>query len=722
MNRKTVAQGEATPLKMRISGMDCGACAAKIETALKRLPGVSNVDVNYGAQTLSLELDTDHTGTNEIDSKIRSLGYTPFPIGADRHTAPDHMHGSDDAGDEAWWRTVPGRIAIATGTLLAVSFVLAHAVPAMAFWSYAAAAAIGLAPFGRRAVVGAFNGTPFSIEMLMSVAALGALAIGAAEEAAVVVFLFAVGELLETLAAKRARAGIRALMNVVPRTAQLERDGATVEVPIDQLQIGDIVLARPGDRIPSDGEVIEGDSELDQSPVTGESVPVRRGVGDEVFAGTINVSAALRVKVTRTAKDNTISRIVHLVEQAQGSKAPTARFIDRFSAYYTPAAMLVAAAIIVGPPVLLGADWTTWIYRGLAILLIACPCALVISTPAAIASGLAAGARHGLLVKGGAVLETLGKITTVAFDKTGTLTIGKPRVTDVVAVVGSEDDVIAKAAAVERGSSHPLAQAIVDEAERRGLPIPPSFGGATAIPGKAVQARIREGFVSVGSPRHAAENVSVDPDTAGKIEKLEAEGKTVVVVLFDKKVAGIVALRDEPREDAAVAIARLKKMGVSSVMLTGDNRRTGAAIAGKLGLDVESELLPDAKLEAIAKLKAGGPVAMVGDGINDAPALASASVGIAMGSGTDVALETADAALLRNEVQGVGDLIELSRATMANIWQNVALALGLKLLFLGTTLTGTTSLWMAILADTGATVLVTANALRLLRFRRAAKR
>lgn len=380
--------------------------------------------------------------------------------------------------------------------------------------------------------------------------------------------------------------------------------------------------------------------------------------------------------------------------------------------------MAVATAIIVLPPFLFSADWNTWIYRGLAILLIACPCALVISTPAAIASALAAGARRGLLIKGGAALETLGHITTAAFDKTGTLTHGRPRVTDVIAMQGSEEGLIAKAAAVERGSSHPLAQAIVSDVERRKLVLLPTYGGAVAIPGKAVRARLRDGFVSVGSPRYAAEIAPLAPEAVRNIEQLEGEGKTVVIILFDKIIAGIIALRDEPREDAAAAITRLKAFGVSAVMLTGDNRRTSTAIAGAIGIDVSADLLPDAKLDAIAKIKARGPVAMIGDGINDAPALAAASVGVAMGGGTDVALETADVALLQNKVHGVAELIELSRATLGNIRQNIAIALGLKLVFLATTMTGTTTLWMAILADTGATVLVTANALRLLRFRR----
>ena len=419
---------------MRVRGMDCSACAVKIENALKRLPGVSGIDVNYGTETLSLQFDADRTSRSSIDEKIRRLGYTPFPI--DGSDAGQTAERPGESGDEQreWWQTPKGRLVLITGSMLAASFVIAHFAPSLSFWSYAAAAVIGLVPFARRALVGALSGTPFSIETLMSVAAAGAIAIGAAEEAAVVVFLFAVGELLENVAAGRARAGIKALMDVVPRTAQLERDGSLVETPIDRLQIGDIVVVRPGDRVPSDGEVIEGTSDVDEAPVTGESVPVSRTVGDTVYAGSINTDAVLRVKITRTAADNTISRIIHLVEEAQGSKAPTARFIDRFSAYYTPAAMAVAAAVIVLPPLLFSADWTTWIYRGLAILLIACPCALVISTPAAIASALAAGARRGLLIKGGAALETLGNIVTAAFDKTGTLTHGKPRVTDVIAI------------------------------------------------------------------------------------------------------------------------------------------------------------------------------------------------------------------------------------------------------------------------------------------------
>jgi Cd2+/Zn2+-exporting ATPase len=713
----TANPAESGLLKMRVEGMDCGACATKIEKALKRLPGVFDISVSYSTESLSLKYDENRASREIIEGKIRALGYTPIVANTASSGSVGTLTEEEfEASDRPWWRTRKGRMVIGLGVLLAAAFIISNLSPAFERWAYGAAALVGLVPFARRALAGALSGTPFSIETLMVVASAGALSIGAAEEATVVIFLFALGELLETIAAGRARAGIKALVDLVPRVAQVEEAGQQREVPVERLQVGDIVIVRPGDRVASDGEVIEGQSEVDEAPVTGESIPVGKAAGDQVYAGSINANGLLRIRITRTAADNTIARIVHLVEEAQASKAPTARFIDRFSAYYTPAAMAAALVVIVGPPLLAGADWYTWLYRGLATLLIACPCALVISTPAAIASGLAAGARRGLLIKGGAALETLGKVRTVAFDKTGTLTVGRPKVTDVIAIDGSEDDVLAKAAAAENGSSHPLGLAIIAAAAAKQLALPSVFGGSTAIPGKAVTARLREGFVSVGSPRYAGELGVLPNEISTRVQDLEAEGKTVVVVTLAKQILGIVALRDEPREDAVAGIARLKELGTRPVMLTGDNKRAGDAIGHALGLPVRSELLPDAKLAIIDDLKKVGLVAMIGDGINDAPALATASVGVAMGSGTDVALETAEAALLNNRVLGVAELIALSRGTLANIWQNISIALGLKAVFLATTLFGVTTLWMAILADTGATVLVTANALRLLGF------
>jgi Cd2+/Zn2+-exporting ATPase len=531
------------------------------------------------------------------------------------------------------------------------------------------------------------------------------------------VFLFTAGEVMEGIAAGRARAGVSALTATVPRTAWLVEAEGLRPVPVAAVAVGQVVLVRPGDRVPVDGIVVEGASALDESPVTGESVPVPRGEGDRLLAGSVNGTGALQVRATSLAADNTIARIIHMVEEAQASRAPTARFIERFSAAYTPVVVGAAALAAILPPLLFGADWSTWIYRGLALLLIGCPCALVLSTPAAITSGIAAGARRGLLIKGGAALEAIGRVKTVAFDKTGTLTEGAPRITDVRAFSGTERSVLALAASVETGSSHPLARAIMDRAVADGIPLRP-VSQARAIPGHAAMATIAGKEVTVGSPRYAAtEYGPLSAEVAGLVLALEADGKTVVLVLSGGEIKGIIALRDEPRADAAAAVRDLDRLGVRSVMLTGDNRRTAAAVGRALGLDVWSELLPEDKLRAISELKALAPVAMVGDGINDGPALAAASVGIAMGGGTDVALETADAVLLGGRVTEVPALVRLSRATMRNIHQNVGMALGLKAVFLVTTLAGITGLWPAILADTGATVIVTLNALRLLRHR-----
>jgi len=713
-----VAVGKETlrtdsPLKMRIEGMDCGACAIKVENALKRLPGIADIRMNYATETLSLQLDEDRTTRARVEGTIRALGYIPVHFDA---AATINSHAARKPRRH-WWTLDQTQAVISTAGFIAAAFYISTFRPDLSYWAFGVAALAGLVPVAHRAAIGAVLGVPFGIETLMTLATVGAVLIGAAEEAAVVIFLFAVGEFLETIAAERSTAGIEALINVVPRTARIEDQGEVREIAVDELKVGDVVLVRPGDRVPSDGEIIEGQSEVDEAPITGESLPVAKAIGDAVYAGSINARGVLHVRLTHTANDNTIARIIHMVEEAQEMKAPTARFIDRFAAYYTPAAMTAAALVMVFPPLLLGADWYTWLYRGLATLLIACPCALVISTPAAIASALAAGARHGLLIKGGAVLETLGKIRTIAFDKTGTLTIGRPRITDIIAVDGNADELLATAASVERESSHPLGMAIVAAAQARGLMLRPVFGGATAIPGRAVTGRLREGFASIGSPTFARELRAVSDELSGKIDALEAAGQIVAVVLLAKRCLGLVAFRDEPRADAAPAIARLKDLGVRTIMLTGDNGRAAEAIAKALKIEARSELLPDAKLTAIAALKSSGPIAMVGDGINDAPALAAANVGVAMGSGTDVALETADAALLNDRVLGVVDLVRLARATLRNIWQNIGIALCLKLVFLVTTLTGATSLWMAILADTGATVLVTANALRLLRFR-----
>ncbi|MBS7325196.1 MAG: cadmium-translocating P-type ATPase [Thiopseudomonas sp.] len=695
-------------MQYRIEGMDCASCVGKIETALTRMPGVSDIRLNFATEKLELTLASDAaTQAGDIEKTIKSLG---FGVSATPQTAHH----------QRWWQTRKGKQVVGLGMLMGAAYALALFFPTYGAWVFAAAVIVGVYPFARKALALGLSGTPFSIETLMSVAALGALVIGEAEEAAAVVFLFSIGELLESVAAGHARAGIRALASLVPKTAVLlDALGGQREVAAASLRVNDHVLVRPGDRVSADGVIIQGSSSLDESPVTGESVPCAKTTGDHVFAGSINVDGVLEVRVEKTAADNTIARIIQLVEQAQASKAPTARFIERFSRYYTPAVMALAALVVILPPLVMGGDWSTWLYRGLALLLIACPCALVLSTPAAIASGLAAGTRRGLLIKGGSALETIGRVKTVAFDKTGTLTEGKPRVTDVAAFTQqSGEEILALFASVESGSNHPLAKAIVAHAEAADTLIP-TASNASATAGKAVHATVAGRALAIGSPVYAAQAAILSTEQQAQIETLQNDGKTVSV-LFDeqsREALGLVALRDESRDDAQQGVAQLKAMGVRSVMLTGDNRRTAQAIAGHLGMEWQAELLPEDKLRLINEMKLNTKVAMVGDGINDAPALATADVGIAMGGGTDVAIETADAALLKNSVTDVAHLVALSRATMANIHQNVIFALGLKGVFLITTVLGITGLWFAVLADTGATALVTLNALRLLRFK-----
>ena len=728
--------------RYRVDGMDCASCATKIDTAVRRIPGVTDVAVSATAGTMTVHHDPS-SDLAAVEKTVVGLGYQVAALSNKKRSATkdcathdhaDHDHSEhkhdhaaelpDDAEElhghdhgittGPWWQSKKGLLTIASGVALVAAYGLGKLVPSIAPYAFIAAMLVGLVPIGRRAIMAAMAGTPFSIEMLMTIAAVGAVIINAGEEAATVVFLFLVGELLEGVAAGKARASIQSLTTLVPKTAMLEENGKTREVPADSLNVGAIILVRPGDRVPTDGIVISGESSIDEAPVTGESTPVRKGVDAKVFAGTVNGDAALRIRVTAAAADNTIARVVKLVEEAQESKAPTERFIDRFSRWYTPGVVIVAALVAVVPPLLLGGIWNEWIYKGLAILLIGCPCALVISTPAAIAASLSTGARRGLLLKGGAVLENLRTITAVAFDKTGTLTAGTPKVTDVIAFDRSEAEILKLAAALETGSSHPIAAAILGRAAADKLVVP-QVHNAKALGGKGITGTVDGTEIFFGSPKAAAERLPLSADQTAKITALNDDGKTVSVIITGTTLAGAIAVRDEPRPDAMAGLKSLTDAGIKIVMLTGDNSRTAKAIGKQLGIEVRADLLPEDKQKIIEELKAQGfKVAKVGDGINDAPALAAADVGIAMGGGTDVALETADAAVLHGRVGDVAQMIELSKRTMANIQQNITIALGLKVVFLVTTIAGITGLWPAILADTGATVLVTLNALRLL--------
>jgi Cd2+/Zn2+-exporting ATPase len=702
--------------KFKITGMDCGTCAQKIETAVGRIPGISGVKVGVTSEILTVTL-AEPGRAPDVTTVVKSLGY-----GIDAEGTSSSIrakHGRGDHADHArpiegkWWQSSKGRLALGSGGLIAAAYLAMRIAPGVSFYMFLAACVLGAIPVARRALTAARFGSFFTIETLMTIAVIGAVIIGATGEAALVVFLFAVGELLEGVAAGQARSGIKALAEIAPKTAMVETKGGLIETPIAEIAVGAIIVVRPGDRVPADAIVISGLSALDESALTGESVPRIKEPGDMVLAGSINCEAMLRCRVEKPAEDTLIARVVRLVEDAADAKAPTERFIDTFSRYYMPVICALALAVAIIPPLVSDSGWSDWIYRALALLLIGCPCALVISTPAAIASALAAGARRGLLVKGGGVLEAIGKVKTIAFDKTGTLTEGEPKVTDIVPLADlDEEELLRIAAAAEAASSHPLAAAIVAHAKIRGI----AFTAAShseVLPGKGLSARVDGRIVTIGAPARLG---VTSADVLERARRLEAEGKSVSVVQFGGKVLGLIALRDEPRADALVGLKDIAGLGVRTVMLTGDNRSNAEAIGRTLGMEVHAELLPEDKLAFIRKLAmAKGGVAKVGDGVNDAPALAAATAGIAMGSGTDVALEAADAAVLNNRVSDVAALVRLSRRTMRVITGNVTIALGLKAVFLVTTVLGMTGLGLAILADTGATVLVTANALRLLR-------
>lgn len=587
-----------------------------------------------------------------------------------------------------------------------LAYAIAWLMPEYAQFAYGVGAGIAVIPFALAAVRKAARGRPFSIETLVTIAVLGALPIGAGAEAVVVVALFSLGELLEGFAAARASSGLRALAELLPSEAVIEENGERKTVSAAELRIGMILLVSAGDRLAADGRILSGVSELNEAAITGESRPVSKGEGKEVFAGSINGDGILRVEVTKDSANSVVARIGDLVADAQATTAPTARFIDSFSGWYTPAAIIIAALVAIVPPLAFGGEWPVWVYRALTVLLIACPCALVLSTPAAIATGIATAARYGILIKSGAALEMLGRVGIAAFDKTGTLTLGHPIVTD---VEGEDTKWLKLAAGVENGLSHPVARAIVAEAQERSIAIPES-SDVRIRQGEGVEGVVEGRRVAILSPRAAT---GMDSAMAARIDACEREGKTVAVVLVDGQITGFIASRDEARPDAAPSIAALSRIGIRTLMLSGDNQRTADAIAKPLGMQAEGELMPADKLTRIDALKAEAPVLMVGDGVNDAPALAKASIGLAMGGGTDVAIETADVGLLRDRLLGVPDAIRLARSTRRTIVVNIAIAVGLKLVFLVLAVFGLTNLWTAIIADTGATIFVTLNALLL---------
>ncbi|KHO33498.1 zinc ABC transporter ATPase [Enterobacter sp. FB] len=673
-----------------VNGMDCAACARKVENAVKQVPGVSHVQVLFATEKLLVSADNDVS--KQVEDAVSKAGYSLR---------------SEAAPAEKTSSLKENLPLITLIIMMALSWGLEQINHPFGNLAFIATTLVGLFPIARQALRLMKSGSWFAIETLMSVAAIGALFIGATAEAAMVLLLFLIGERLEGWAASRARKGVSALMALKPETATRVVNGTRETVAITTLRPGDVIEVAAGGRLPADGALLTATASFDESALTGESIPVERAAGEKVPAGATSVDRLVQLTVLSEPGDSAIDRILKLIEEAEERRAPVERFIDRFSRIYTPAIMLVALLVTVVPPLFFGAPWEGWIYKGLTLLLIGCPCALVISTPAAITSGLAAAARRGALIKGGAALEQLSQVQHIAFDKTGTLTIGKPQVTGVYPQEISEDELLILAAAVEQGSTHPLALAIVREAQSRELNIPPATA-QRALVGTGIEATVDGKKVLI---------VAAGKSSTPEVEALEQTGQTVVTVMQDGVAKGMLALRDTLRDDAKEAVAALHQLGVQGVILTGDNPRAAATIAGELGLAFKAGLLPADKVSAVTELNAHAPLAMVGDGINDAPAMKASTIGIAMGSGTDVALETADAALTHNRLTGLAQMIDLARATRANIRQNIGIALGLKGIFLVTTLLGMTGLWLAVLADTGATVLVTANALRLLRRR-----
>lgn len=695
-----------------VSGMDCPACARKIEKAISNIDGVIQAKVLFATEKLVVKYNNESLA-DTIEQVSITTGFPLTEVGSKK----------EKQQPETFWQAhiQPNLQIIAIAAAMLFAALLKSSAPQLSEGLFIATCLLGLYPVAKKAVQLARSGTPFAIETLMSVAALGALYLGETAEAAMVLLLFLIGERLEAFASSRARSGVQALMALVPENATKIINDERAEVAVSELVPGDVIEVAAGSRLPADGQLITDAASFDESALTGESVPVEHIQGNSIMAGAVVVDKVVRITITSKQGENAIDRILHLIEEAESRKAPLERFLDKFSRWYTPLMMVVALLVIITPPLLFAQPWETWVYRGLALLLIACPCALVISTPAAITSGLAAAAKRGALIKGGAALEQLGKIETIAFDKTGTLTEGKPQVTDIEPLSGWQKDAMLRVVgAIEVGSTHPLAKSLVAKVEELGIDIPESHNKKALI-GSGVEGDVDGVKYRVLAPSKL--DFALDAQVSKQIESLEDEGKTVVVALEVKdsdqaaNAIGLIAWQDTLRSDAKLAIERLNDLGIQSIMLTGDNPRSAAVISGKVGIQYKASLLPSDKVSYVQELSQQSHVAMVGDGINDAPAMKTAHVGIAMGGGTDVALETADSALTHNRLTELPAMIELSQATINNIRQNVALALGLKGVFLVTSLFGITGLWVAVLADSGATALVTLNALRLLRFK-----
>ncbi|MGH9531849.1 MAG: heavy metal translocating P-type ATPase [Terriglobales bacterium] len=699
------AGGEPTLAAFIVEGMDCADEARQIESVLGKLPGVNKLQFDFMRRRLAVE---GAVTPAEVLRAIKQIGMTARPEGEQVRPASFwEKHG------RLTTTVISGVLLVFAGALILLQVSDRITVPLLAI----AAVAGGwyIAPRGVRA---ARNGI-LDMNFLMTIAAVGAAAIGEWGEGASAMFLFSVAQMLEVYSIDRARNAIKALMNLSPPEASVYREGRELTVTVAEVKVGETVIVRPGQRIPLDGVVAVGRSAVNQAPITGESIPVDKEPGTEVFAGSINVQGLLEVRVTKLVEDTTLARIIHAVEEAQATRAPSQTFVDRFSRIYTPSVVAAAVLIFFVPPLLGLGTWSTWFYRALTMLVIACPCALVISTPVSIVSGLAGAARGGVLIKGGAHLENAGALTGIAFDKTGTLTRGRPAVTDITSLdTLDEKGVLRLAAAVEQGSEHPLARAILERASEHGLDVPKA-SDFEAIVGRGMRAKVDGQVLYMGSERLSHERGVCTPASEQLMRRFESEGKTAVLLSTEHAPVGVIAIADEIRPEASGAILELRSLGMRHiVMLTGDNRETARAVAQRLGIeDYRAELLPNDKVQVVRELEGKGErLAVVGDGVNDAPALAAATVGIAMGAaGTDVALETADIALMGDDLSRLPFGIRLSRKTLGIIKQNIWFSIVTKAIFAVLALVGWATLWMAVAADMGASLIVIANGLRALK-------
>ncbi len=695
--------------RLRIGQMDCPTEETLIRKKLDGVAGVHALDFNLMQRILTV-VHADGA-LDRITAAIKSLGMTPEPLADDAPRTP-----APAAAPVNWW-------AIGGAGVLAALSEASHF--AGMHWGVTAALAVaailacGISTY-RKGWIAVRNGN-LNINALMSIAVTGAVLIGQWPEAAMVMFLFNVAELIEARSLDRARNAIRGLLDLAPETATVRQaNGAWKQVPAAQLQVDDVVRVRPGERIAADGTIVNGRSAVDQSPITGESLPVEKTEGDPVYAATVNAAGSFDYRVTAAAGNTTLARIIHAVEQAQGARAPTQRFIDRFSRIYTPAVVGVALLVAVVPPLLWGQPWFDAIYRALALLIIACPCALVISTPVSIVSGLTAASRRGILVKGGVYLEEGRNLKWLALDKTGTLTHGKPVQTDLqdwdVSDLARQPAALIAASLAAR-SDHPVSLAVANAARDAGKTLL-EVDDFTALPGRGVSGKVDGVVFQLGNRRLMRELGVSDAKLEARLDELEQQGKSAIALSDGQRVLALAAVADTVKPTSAAAIADLHALGVRTLMLTGDNTPTAQAIARQVGIDeARGDQLPQDKLAAIeGKLAPSGKVGMVGDGINDAPALARADIGFAMGAaGTGTAIETADVALMDDDLRKIGTFLRLSRATHRVLVQNIALALGIKVVFLALAMTGNATLWMAVFADVGASLLVVANGLRLLR-------